>query len=292
MSALFTDNESRLGVRDEIRTRDLLLGKQTFYRWTTHTFAMLLMNPPRCQGLLLTARDLVFGVIDFGLYYALLIQLYILYVGASSRIWTDDLVITNHLLYRWAIEALIARIFSVVSRSNQKVGKNACIHRASEPNKLSYLLSHELRPTVLYITAVMCWMPPMSTTLSTRVTDCLYDCGSVLPLWLEKRDLNPRPLVPKTSALPNWAIPQCTSRRFSDGIKEGMVCRPLSDIPLHEILFGTYNPLGITAHWLYNNGARYQTRTGDNCLEGSYVTTTPTPHICRLLCGNCTFESS
>lgn len=31
MSALFTDNESRLGVRDEIRTRDLLLGKQTFY---------------------------------------------------------------------------------------------------------------------------------------------------------------------------------------------------------------------------------------------------------------------
>ena len=25
--------------------------------------------------------------------------------GASSRIWTDDLVITNHLLYRWAIEA-------------------------------------------------------------------------------------------------------------------------------------------------------------------------------------------
>lgn len=31
MGALFTDNESRLGVRDEIRTRDLLLGKQTFY---------------------------------------------------------------------------------------------------------------------------------------------------------------------------------------------------------------------------------------------------------------------
>ena len=31
MSALFTDNESRLGVRDEIRTRDLLHGKQTFY---------------------------------------------------------------------------------------------------------------------------------------------------------------------------------------------------------------------------------------------------------------------
>ena len=27
------------------------------------------------------------------------------FVGAPSRIWTDDLVITNHLLYRWAIEA-------------------------------------------------------------------------------------------------------------------------------------------------------------------------------------------
>ena len=46
-------------------------------------FAMLLMNPLECQGLLLTSRDLVFGIIYFGLYYALLTWLYIPRVGAE-----------------------------------------------------------------------------------------------------------------------------------------------------------------------------------------------------------------
>ena len=40
-----------------------------------HNFAMFLMNRPRCQGLLLTARDLAFGVINFRLYYTLLTEL-------------------------------------------------------------------------------------------------------------------------------------------------------------------------------------------------------------------------
>ena len=53
------------------------------------------------------------------------------------------------------------------------------------------------------------------------------------------------------------------------------MCRPLPDIPLHGILFGL-TPVAATG---FLAGARYQIRTGDNCLEGSYVTTTPTPHI-------------
>ena len=97
----------------------------------------------------------------------------------------------------------------------------------------------------------MCWMPPMSTTLSTRVTDCLYNYGSVLPLWLGMRDLNSRPLAPKASALPNWANPQCTSRMCPACFREEMVCRPLPDIPLHEILFGLTSP---TATGFYKNG--------------------------------------
>ena len=40
-----------------------------------HNFAMFLMNRPRCQGLLLTARDLAFSVINFRLYYTLLTEL-------------------------------------------------------------------------------------------------------------------------------------------------------------------------------------------------------------------------
>ena len=46
---------------------------------------MLLMNSRECQGLLLTARDLVFGVIDFGLYYALLTRLRLSCFGAGDR---------------------------------------------------------------------------------------------------------------------------------------------------------------------------------------------------------------
>lgn len=145
MGALFTDNESRLGVRDEIWTRDLLHGKQTFYHWTTHTFAMLLMNPPRCQGLLLTARDLVFGVIDFRLYYASLIQLYILYVGAPSRIWTDDLLITNQLLYRWAIRAGEREFFRLFLAATKWLVK-----------MLDHLLSATSETHYLFLRIVLC----------------------------------------------------------------------------------------------------------------------------------------
>ena len=42
-------------------------------------------EPPWCQGLLLTARDLVFGVIDFGLYYTLLTNLYFVRFGTQRR---------------------------------------------------------------------------------------------------------------------------------------------------------------------------------------------------------------
>ena len=42
-------------------------------------------EPPWCQGLLLTARDLVFGVIDFGLYYTLLTNLRFVRFGTQRR---------------------------------------------------------------------------------------------------------------------------------------------------------------------------------------------------------------
>ena len=45
-------------------------------------------EPPWCQGLLLTARDLVFGVIDFGLYYALLTRLRLSCFGGEGGIRT------------------------------------------------------------------------------------------------------------------------------------------------------------------------------------------------------------
>ena len=64
MGALFTDNESRLGVRYEIRTRDSTLAR-------SHVTTTPIQH----------------------------------ITGAPSQIWTDDLLITNQLLYRWAIGA-------------------------------------------------------------------------------------------------------------------------------------------------------------------------------------------
>ena len=55
-------------------------------------------EPPWCQGLLLTARDLVFGVIDFGLYYTLLTNLYFVRFGTRGRIQTYDLPLRRRLL--------------------------------------------------------------------------------------------------------------------------------------------------------------------------------------------------
>ena len=56
------------------------------------------MSTPVRPGLLLTARDLVFGVIDFGLYYTLLTNLYFVRFGTRGRIQTYDLPLRRRLL--------------------------------------------------------------------------------------------------------------------------------------------------------------------------------------------------
>ena len=75
----------------------------------------------------------------------------------------------------------------------------------------------------------------------------------------------------------------------SRSFRGGKVCRPLPDIPLHEIFNGLTSD---AATGFYKNGARYGNRTRARCLEGTCTAAILTLHICRLLRGNRTFESS
>ena len=73
------------------------------FRRHLHNFAMFLMNRPRCQGLLLTAYDLVFGVINFRLYYTLLTGLrypvleQIERIELSTRLWQSLVLPLNYI---------------------------------------------------------------------------------------------------------------------------------------------------------------------------------------------------